>query len=183
MGGYDGRNMFSLRCDYAELIERLIVFLIETRQADVLLIPHVFGSAQESDVLAIDRIYAKFKDRYPDHLNRVAATHDQGEIKYIIGTCELFIGSRMHACIAALSQGVPAVGIAYSPKFLGVLASIGAGELVADPRTLSADRILDQVDRVFLGRAEIRHRLEQSMPTVRAKTRDVLADIACAAAE
>jgi len=89
----------------------------------------------------------------------------------------------MHACIAALSQGVPAVGIAYSPKFLGVLASIGAGELVADPRTLSADRILDKVDRVFLERAEIRNQLEQSMPVVRAKTRDVLADIACAAAE
>ena len=45
--------------------------------------------------------------------------------KAVIGQCDFFIGSRMHACIAALSQGVPCVGVAYSMKFAGVFDTVG----------------------------------------------------------
>ena len=46
-------------------------------------------------------------------------------MKYLIGQCDFFVGSRMHSCIAAVSQCVPAVSIAYSDKFIGVMATLG----------------------------------------------------------
>ncbi len=178
IGGYDGKNTFALRCDYDELVERLIVFLVETHEADVLLVPHVFGSAAESDIHAVNAIFDKLKDRYPTQLSKVDRAYDQGEIKYVIGQCDLFVGSRMHACIAALSQSVPAVAVAYSQKFAGVLESVGVGHLVADPRRLGIDAILAMVGEAFSKRASIRSYLSTTMPRVRADVLNMLADVA-----
>jgi polysaccharide pyruvyl transferase WcaK-like protein len=177
MGGYSGKNMFDLQCDYLELIERMVEFLIESRQVNVLLVPHVFGTAAESDIHAVDAIFNKLKDRYPTQLSRVTASHNPNEIKYVIGQCDLFIGSRMHACIAALSQGVPAVGIAYSQKFAGVLGSIGVGHLVADPRQIGIDHIIAMIDKALSERAVIRSHLEKTMPDVQSQVLNVLVGV------
>ena len=42
----------------------------------------------------------------------IAHEYDQHAIKSIIGRCDFFIGSRMHACIAALSQKIPTAAVA-----------------------------------------------------------------------
>jgi colanic acid/amylovoran biosynthesis protein len=178
MGGYTRSNMFALKCDYEELVERLLVFLIESKRANVLLVPHVFGTAAESDVPAIEAIFAQLKDRFPGQLARVTETLDQSEVKYVIGQCDMFIGSRMHACIAALSQGVPAVSIAYSQKFVGVLASVGVGHWVADPRHLTIEDILKMVDQAFTERQGIRSQLMKTMPEVKSKVLNIMAAVA-----
>jgi polysaccharide pyruvyl transferase WcaK-like protein len=51
--------------------------------------------------------------------------------------CGFFIGSRMHACLAAISQCVPTVSIAYSSKFITVMKTFSMGHYVADPRTMN----------------------------------------------
>ncbi len=178
IGGYGGNNAFALKCDYPELIERVLALLIETRGANVLLVPHVFGSAAESDTIAIDALYDKWAARYPGRLSRVTAPLDQAEIKYVIGQCDLFVGSRMHACIAALSQAVPAVGIAYSQKFAGVLASVGAGQWVADPRSMAIEPIVRMVDAAFTQREILRAQLARTMVGVKRQALDVLAPVA-----
>jgi len=170
-------SKFALRCDYQELVEEIVGLLIDDKQANVLLVPHVFGAAAESDMLAIETIYEKLKDRYPGQLFRLTQSYDQNEIKHVIGGCELFIGSRMHACIAALSQAVPAVGIAYSQKFSGVLSSIGVGHLVADPRQLAITEILHLIEDAFSERSAIRSQLMQTMPHVKDNVLNVLAGV------
>ena len=177
IGGYSGNNAFALQCDYPQLIERLLTLLIETRGANVLLVPHVFGNAAESDTIAIDALYDKWHARYPGRLFRVTAPLDQAEIKHVIGQCDLFVGSRMHACIAALSQAVPAVGIAYSQKFAGVLASVGAGQWVADPRSMGIEPIVRMVDAAFTQRETIRAQLARTMVGVKRQALDVLAPV------
>jgi polysaccharide pyruvyl transferase WcaK-like protein len=112
-------------------------------------------------------LYAELKQHYPKGLYLVRGTYDQGEIKYIIGLCDLFIGSRMHACIAALSQNIPAVAIAYSRKFTGVLQTIDAEFSVADPRELENDAVLAVIDRVYEQRTAIHRQLERTMPAVK----------------
>lgn len=178
IGGYTGNNMFALKYDYQELVEKLLEFLLEVKQANVLLVPHVFGNAAESDVPAIEAIYAKMKDRHPGRLVRVTETFDQNEIKYVIGQCDLFVGSRMHACIAAVSQAVPAVGIAYSQKFVGVLASVGISQWVADPRHLEIAHVLQMIDQAFTEREGIRSQLMKTMPEVKIKVLNILAAVA-----
>jgi colanic acid/amylovoran biosynthesis protein len=97
----------------------------------------------------------------------ISEEYDQHEMKYLIGQCDFFIGSRMHACIAALSQGVPAVGLAYSRKFLGVLRSIGVENLVVDLRECGAGKISKLIDDAYLSREKIQSDLADRMPSVR----------------
>jgi polysaccharide pyruvyl transferase WcaK-like protein len=79
----------------------------------------------------------------------VTREYDQHEIKGVIGLCDFFIGSRMHACIAALSQGIPTVGVAYSRKFEGVFETVGASDWVIDGRTQCVREALSRIAELF----------------------------------
>ncbi|MEW6681770.1 MAG: polysaccharide pyruvyl transferase family protein [Nitrospirota bacterium] len=167
IGGYSRDNMFGLKIDYRTFIADLIDFMVRKKDAMVMLVPHVFGTGGESDAVVCSHVYAAQKARYNERLLIASGEYNQSEIKYAIGLCDFFVGSRMHACIAALSQCIPTVSIAYSRKFVGVMRTIGVGELVADPCTLENEQILTVIDRAFDQRAVLRARLEQTMPRVR----------------
>ncbi|MFQ5788619.1 MAG: polysaccharide pyruvyl transferase family protein, partial [Thermodesulfobacteriota bacterium] len=129
---YNTSNCFGLKVDYRGFIFNLIDFLIMRKNAVVLLVPHVFGGSNdlESDSVVCEEIFEKSRLKYKDKLFLTRGNYNYSELKYIIGLCDFFIGSRMHSCIAALSQEVPAVAFAYSNKFHGVMDSIGLTELV-----------------------------------------------------
>jgi polysaccharide pyruvyl transferase WcaK-like protein len=167
MGGYDRSNAFDLKIDYRDLVERAIEFFIRSEDADVILVPHVFGDQLESDATACAALYNEMKHRYEGRLACIHGHFDQNEIKFIIGQCDFFVGARMHACIAALSQGIPAIGIAYSKKFLGVFQTVDAGDLVADPRHLTIEQILETIDNAMQSRVEIAARLRKTMVDVK----------------
>jgi colanic acid/amylovoran biosynthesis protein len=168
IGGYNGENMFGLRIEYREFILRLLSLLIAEKGLSVLLIPHVFGSdaPPESDVIASDLVFHACRDQYPNRLGIVRGVYDQGEIKYIVGLSDFFIGSRMHACIAGISQCVPTVAVAYSDKFVGVMESIGLEAVVADARKLDLEELLRYIERLYERRLEFRKELESVIPQV-----------------
>ena len=166
MGGYTRRNMFRLKIDYAKLVYDLIEFLIEQKKATVLLVPHVFGENSESDTTVCARLYEALKDRYHGRIGYIRGNHNQSEIKYIIGNCDFFVGSRMHACIAAVSQGIPAVPLAYSDKFLGVMQTVGIDANVADLRKLSEEEIFAVIDRAIARIPDVRRQLSETMPKI-----------------
>jgi colanic acid/amylovoran biosynthesis protein len=180
MGGYNRSNMFDLKLDYGALVDALIKVLIETRGATVLLIPHVFGNDAESDTVAALAVHQRLQNQFVGRLFCVHGNYDQSEIKHVIGLCDFFVGSRMHACIAAISQGIPAVGVAYSDKFAGVFDSVGAGCVVADPRRLSLDETLQVVTRAFDARAAARADLKETMPRIQARVLALLDDVVLA---
>jgi colanic acid/amylovoran biosynthesis protein len=101
MGGYDRSNAFDLKVDYRSFIEKMIEFLVHIKDANVVLIPHVFGEQAESDSMASASIHAALKDRYPGRLACLRGRYDQNEIKYLIGQCDF---SSAHACTPALPR-------------------------------------------------------------------------------
>jgi colanic acid/amylovoran biosynthesis protein len=140
-GGYTRSNMFGLRYDYKKFAHRLARQILRETSCDLLLVPHTFAPAGhvESDSAACQEVFDLLRNEFQTRVHLVSREDDQSEMKGIIGLCDFFIGSRMHACIAALSQGIPTVGIAYSQKFKGVFDSIGLGEMVLDARALEEE--------------------------------------------
>jgi polysaccharide pyruvyl transferase WcaK-like protein len=98
-------------------------------------------------------------------------------MKFIIGRSEFFLGARMHACIAAISQGIPAVPIAYSNKFVGVMRSVGLEGAVVDPRRMELNEILQVVERTYDARSIIRRELKQRIPAVKRSIRTALLEL------
>jgi colanic acid/amylovoran biosynthesis protein len=183
IGGYTGNNMFGLKIEHSKLIYDVIDFLVKKKHFDVLLIPHVFGQCNESDVTVCARLYESLKHKYSGKIGRVRGNYNQAEIKHVIGTCDFFIGSRMHACIAAASQSVPVVPMAYSDKFVGVMQTIGIEANVVDLRTMNEEEIFKVIDQALEHRVRIRQHLARTMPHVKESVLRVfegISDVLCA---
>jgi polysaccharide pyruvyl transferase WcaK-like protein len=93
------------------------------------------------------------------------------QAKWLVGRCEWFCGARMHACIAALSQGIATAMIAYSDKSLGVFESVGSGDTVFDGRELEAKALLDGIVATVERRKALRERLARGRERVLARWR------------
>ena len=176
-GGYTGHDEFGLKVDYKGLIDKIVDLLLSKPDTLLLLVPHVvpvagFGANVENDLQACLEVHERFSKRHPDRVFVARGHYDHCEIKHIIGMCDFFIGTRMHACIAALSQGIPAIGLAYSKKFRGVFESVGVGELAVEMREAEVDESVAAVDRAFVSRQTLAARLGQTVPGVK---RQVLA--------
>lgn len=168
-GGYTGRNEFGLRTEYKALVYAIIDVLLSREDRSVLLVPHVYGNEQgsESDEIACQQVFAKLRARYPSRIGILRGTYNPNEIRYAIGLCGFFIGSRMHACIAALSQNIPTVAIAYSDKFFAVMRSAGIGGLVADARKLDQEQILSTIAMAMDTTDVTARELTRIMPAIR----------------
>ena len=63
------------------------------------------------------------------------------EVRQVVASADVVIGSRMHACLNALSVGTPAVPLAYSRKFAPLLEDLGWSatvDLRGDPDPVAA---------------------------------------------
>ncbi len=85
------------------------------------LLAHVIGSDDpDNDVPAIRSFVA---DTGVDA--EVVIPTSLTDVREIVAAAELVVGSRMHACLNALSVGTPAVPLAYSRKFAPLLDDLG----------------------------------------------------------
>mgnify|MGYP000709865186 CR=1 FL=1 len=93
-----------------------------------LLIPHVMEiNPNNNDVIACEEVFKRIKT---PHKNRIIFGEPSAiDFKGIIGLCECLVGTRTHSTIAALSQLVPTVSIAYSRKAYGIMNDIFGDEL------------------------------------------------------
>ncbi len=181
-GGYRGGNEFGLKVAYKDLVDAIVERLMREDGVRMVLVPHVIPSSEyrgntENDLAACLDVHQRLSPRYPGRLFVARGTYDQGEVKYIIGMCDFFVGTRMHSCIGALSQYIPAVGVAYSKKFKGVFETVGAEELVADMRSSGADDILAIIETAFASRESIARRLRTTVPEVKRKVSSLLGDL------
>lgn len=175
-GGYTRDNMFLLKADYQELAARMAIALLH-QNCVLVFVPHVFPKSAvyhvESDLEACRKTALSVKDKCPEAKVYVADAHyTHGQIKYLIGLCDFFAGSRMHSCIAAMSQCVPAVGIAYSDKFRGVFESVGQGRYVIDAKMMTCDETVELVCAAFRNRQAQRVMLTERIPQVQKDIRE-----------
>jgi polysaccharide pyruvyl transferase WcaK-like protein len=177
-GGYNRNNMFGLRSNYRDLIYAVIRMFLKDERVIILLVPHVFLPpwSVECDPDACATVYESFRREHSDRISLVQGQYDQGEIKHIIGMCDFFVGSRMHSCIAALSQHIPAVGLAYSKKFRGVFESVGLPDCVVDARICAEDELLKKISLAFEIRDLIRKRLQNTIPSIQREVLDIFKD-------
>lgn len=174
-GGYSGKNMFGLKYDYQEFVRQLLRSFYEKTDADILLVPHTFGPAGNvnSDPDACRDAYETLSSDLGNRLNMVTKEYNQHDIKAIIGKCDFFIGSRMHSCIAALSQEIPTVGVAYSKKFIGVFNSLDFDEYVVDARKLDMQESLDKTLHCFQERNRAAAELKGKMDKIKSQVNQV----------
>ncbi len=176
-GGYNAKNQFGLIADYRELIFSIIDWIQELNSTTLMLVPHVFGNAAENDLDACTSVYNSFASQRKKNVLLIDTELSPGQLKWYIGNCSFFIGSRMHSCIAAISQAVACVPVAYSRKFEGIMETMDARNLVADPRKCTVTQIMDQILKSYESRETIRNTLRTKMSHVTHEIIDSLSSV------
>ena len=174
-GGYTRNNAFGLKLDYPAFLPELVTALLADASGELWLVPHTYAPPGhvESDNEASERLRDSLPAWVRRRLRLVTAQYDQHELKWLIGRCDFFIGSRMHSCIAALSQGVPCVGVAYSRKFAGVFESVGLADWVVDGREVTNPQAVARVLELYRKRESVRGELGRRADEARAQLREV----------
>jgi len=170
IGGYTGNNMFGLREPFPVLVETLLKHITQVLMAQVLLVPHVCGGqlSEEDETRLCRRLEREFNQHLGKRLYYLNHDLNHRQMKSVIGLCDFFIGARMHACISAVSQGVPCICLSYSPKFAGVMSPLG-GVQVVDLRKAMIPEVLKTVEEGFYAREQSRYKLRETIKVIQGK--------------
>lgn len=87
----------------------------------ITLLPHVLDSGDHDNDVPVSRMLA---DEYRGAVD-LHVPADLDDVRETIAGANLVIGSRMHACLNAVSTGTPAIAISYSRKFKPLFDEIG----------------------------------------------------------
>jgi colanic acid/amylovoran biosynthesis protein len=127
----------------------------------VLLIPHVQETwRKNNDVYACRDVIRRVNSPLENAI--LYSPMSSSDFKGVIGLCDVLVGGRMHTNIAAMSQGLPTVAIAYSRKARATMRDY-YGEPVAAQLTID----VAELDRQRL-RAAFDHALANGNTEVRA---------------
>jgi colanic acid/amylovoran biosynthesis protein len=105
---------------YRAAVRRLIDQMLE-RGRDVTLLAHVIDNpSRDNDLIPTRELAAEYGDRV-----ETVIPSSLDEVREVVASANVVIGSRMHACLNALSVGTPAIPWAYSRKFAPLMDDIG----------------------------------------------------------
>lgn len=156
-GGYSKNNQFGLKEDYRDVLRGVLRHLLAQPGVQVELIGHDVRGPSAGNSFEDYHVCKLLQREFP--ACRVGPFfYGPVEAKSHISGLDVFIGSRMHACIAAYSAGVPTFPLGYSRKFAGLFAEkLGYGR---------------GADLAAHGLAEVRERLDAclaELPAIRAE--------------
>jgi polysaccharide pyruvyl transferase WcaK-like protein len=153
--------------DFSNTLAKVIDYIIENFKAQIIMIPHVYTHGAD-DRVSIDQIFSKIKNQ--DKVGIIKNEYTPQELKGIIGQCDLFVGARMHATIAATSMFVPTVGIAYSHKMHGIIGQmLKQDKYILNINDLTYDSLISKINDVWTNRIEIENELRARIPEVKNK--------------
>lgn len=120
-----------------------------------------------------DRIPAcRIKARLGDLGNRVVLVdwiHSPRALKAAYGKMDLFLGTRLHSNIFALTEGVPTVAIAYQYKTRGIMQMLGLQHWVLDIEDLDPETLTRLLDEAWQNRDSTRAELRRVLPQIEAE--------------
>jgi colanic acid/amylovoran biosynthesis protein len=152
---------------YVQLMTDAIDYIVETQGATILLIPHVYSPGSD-DRDIIGKIIENVSN--PQRVFQIKNEYTAAELKGIIGLCDVFVGARMHATIAATSLCIPTVGVAYSHKMYGIIgSSLDMNQYIISIDQLDATQLIKTLDMVWSNRTAIKEHLEETMPKIKEK--------------
>lgn len=149
--------------DVEKISVEFLEYILNNSDKNILLIPHVINE-KNSDHIILGRIAEKLNS---DRVSVVPPTLTATQYKSIISRCDMFIGARTHATIAAYSTCVPTLVIGYSVKSRGIARDIfGTDEELVFPTSeiTGAETLIKSYENFSSKKESYRKHLEEFMP-------------------
>jgi polysaccharide pyruvyl transferase WcaK-like protein len=160
-----GKNRFQLSYNYLATMEKLVARFTADPRNEVFVFTHVTTSdPSDDDGWVADAIVKQVQaaKREPDFANAQAA-------KSFISSLDFVVSARMHACVAALSSGVPVIPIAYSRKFAGLFGGIGY-DVEIPVRGFDNESVVETIISLFDDRDLMKQKVNTAQSLASART-------------
>jgi colanic acid/amylovoran biosynthesis protein len=161
--------------NYHGLIAGLLKWIVKELNGNIIFIPHVTDSTCD------DRVEARqICTLVPEIKNRITLIENQltpEEAKWLIGECDLFIASRWHASIAALSMGVPTISFGSSQKYWSTMEHLGLSDYAVNFLS-SLDTLIFKTHKAWINRDLIRQHLKVQDELAKESAEDAVRSIA-----
>jgi len=142
----------------------LIEYILKNTDYSIVLIPHVIVNNND------DReCLGALKGFFPDE-SRLLMTdgrYNAPQTKYLISSCDLFVGARTHSVIAAYSSCVPALALGYSVKARGIAQDIFGDwkdMVVRQEDITGAEDLIEPFKELLRNKDSIKKHLCDTMP-------------------
>jgi colanic acid/amylovoran biosynthesis protein len=162
--------------------------VLKTTDHSVLIVPHVQApQPANNDARIAFRLLEKLN--FHPRVKAAFGPYTASDFKALIARSRFLIGERMHACIAALSSGVPLITVGYSIKARGIMGDVfGAkaeeyGLIVPVKDFLEPGKIAGMIRSVEDNFEPIRATLTAELPRVKERARDNFTRLAALAGQ
>ncbi|MFQ3666837.1 MAG: polysaccharide pyruvyl transferase family protein [Sphingomonadaceae bacterium] len=154
---------------HARLVEQLLS-RADMAGKKLVLLAHTFGIyGAEADYVA--QVAARVPEALQPRLVLVTERILQTRARFVLGNGLFTVTGRMHPAVSTFQMGRPAIALAYSKKYEGVIGTmIGRGDLIVDANdpALWADgaiveRVLEKVDHVMADMPRLRREIAKSV--------------------
>ncbi|KKN19486.1 hypothetical protein LCGC14_0945270 [marine sediment metagenome] len=145
---------------YIEIFSNLSNQIINSYGHKILLIPHVIDTIayKNDDRIVLKKIYQNIHRK--EKCLIIEEDLPAPILKKLIGMCDIFIGSRMHSNIAAISSNVPTIAISNSHKFLGIMELYEQGEYVLNVNNLDFNNLINCFNKICDLKDKIKEKLK-----------------------
>ena len=170
------RGRFGLTVDYKLFYRELITYLLEENEYQVHIIPHVIDvknpEAGENDY----RICLELEKEFTGQVVLAPRFNTAIEAKSYIANMDVFLGSRMHSTIGAISSGVATVPFSYAYKFEALYSHINYPYVLHATQT-ETDEALRLVKQWIEDPQELKNKGKASVALALSELEEFKADI------
>jgi polysaccharide pyruvyl transferase WcaK-like protein len=157
---------------WREKCSKIIGDLLKVFDYPVLLIPHVTSpkgnDPRMDDALFLRSVRDLMDSKHKERVYICPGGLDCEETKWLISRADMFIGSRMHATIAAFSTGVPCISVAYSQKAWGMNEWLfGDTRWVVPAEEIDGIKLTEIVGRLQNEKVHVRSHLEEKVNEIK----------------
>jgi colanic acid/amylovoran biosynthesis protein len=157
--------------NFIQSMAKIMDRIIEEHKAKILFIAHVTGpSISKDDRIIAKKVLEKMKNKRSATV--LSGNYRPEELKGLISECDVFLGSRMHSNIAALSTNVPTVAIGYSHKTTGIMRSLGMSEFELKIDNLEIDKLYATIVKAYNDKLKLISRLNYEIKKIKDKSRE-----------
>jgi len=157
---------FVRQAEYESACAEAARFFVERCGGRVIIFPQVWGpSTPQDDRVAARRVAGLLADLGPLVLN-VQEPLSPDLLKAVYGLMDLFVGTRMHSNIFALSQEVPVIAIGYQHKTRGIAQMVGLQQWVVDIDQVDDKTLVKMLADLWEERETVHAHLRQVIPSL-----------------
>lgn len=155
--------------DYEREIIKVLSHLLSAYDAHLMMFPQLYGGAH-SDYSFLENMGKLLPDGSSWEI--IDPGLDSDMQRRLFAMCDVHLASRYHPAIFGNTGLVPGICIFYEHKAVGFMEQLGLGKYAFDIRNLDANTLNAALDEIILHRKEIVAHLKESVPLLRAKSRE-----------